>query len=175
MPRSVSLRVERRGNVGDDRKDHDKAKQHVVAAKLFLRAVDPEQMPQAVEELLRYDPPVERALTRYVAQDVVLGGQQLKRGDLVIVLLGSANRDGKIFPDAGRLDIDRETKAHIAFGKGVHYCLGAPLARLEAEIALNTLLRRMPGLRLALPLEDLEYRLVPLFHAYTHIPVRWDG
>jgi cytochrome P450 len=131
----------------------------------------PEQMPQAVEELLRYDPPVERSLTRYVAQDVVLGGQSLHRGDLVILLLGSANRDQRIFPDADQLNIDRETKAHIAFGKGVHYCLGAPLARLEAEIALNTLLRRLPNLRLAVSQAELEYRMVPLFHAYTHIPV----
>jgi cytochrome P450 len=131
----------------------------------------PEQMPQAVEELLRFDPPVERALTRFVAQDVVVGGQTLKRGDMLIVLLGSANRDGKIFPEADQLNIDRETKAHIAFGKGVHYCLGAPLARLEAEIALNTLLRRLPELALAVPQEELEYRLTPLFHAYTHIPV----
>jgi cytochrome P450 len=131
----------------------------------------PEQMPQAVEELLRFDPPVERALTRFVAQDVVVGGQSLKRGDMLIVLLGSANRDEKTFPEADRLNIDRETKAHIAFGKGVHYCLGAPLARLEAEIALNTLLRRLPELKLAVAPEELEYRMTPLFHAYTHIPV----
>ena len=131
----------------------------------------PEQMPQAVEELLRYDPPVERAITRFVAQDAVVGGQALKRGEMVVLLLGSANRDENIFPHADRLDIERETRAHIAFGKGVHYCLGAPLARLEAEIALNTLLHRLPNLRLALSQDELEYRLVPLFHAYTHIPV----
>jgi len=135
----------------------------------------PEQMPQAVEEFLRYDPPVERAITRFVAQDVTLGGKQMKRGELVVLLLGSANRDGNTFQDADQLNIDRETRAHIAFGKGVHYCLGAPLARLEAEIALNTLLRRLPKLRLAVPQEEMEYRLVPLFHAYSHIPVRWDG
>ncbi len=135
--------------------------------------VHPEKMPQAVEEFLRYDPPVERAITRMVAQDVLVDGQQLKRGDLVILLLGSANRDERTFPNADRLDIDRESAKHITFGKGVHYCLGAPLARLEAEIALNTLVRRLPGLRLAVPAEALEYRLVPLFHAYTHIPVCW--
>ena len=135
----------------------------------------PEEMPQALEELLRYDPPVERALTRYVAQDVVLGGQMLKRGEMAILLLGSANRDEKIFPDADQLNIERETKAHIAFGKGIHYSLGAPLARMEAEIALNTLLRRLPGLRLTVSQGELEYRLVPLFHAYTHIPVYVEG
>ena len=131
----------------------------------------PDQMPQAVEELLRFEAPVERAIIRHVAQDVVVGGQALKRGEMVIVWLGSANRDEKVFPDPDRLNIDRETKAHIAFGKGVHYCLGAPLARLEGEIALNTLFRRLPDLRLAVSQDELEYRLVPLFHAYTHIPV----
>jgi cytochrome P450 len=134
----------------------------------------PQQMPQAVEEFLRYDPPVQRALTRFVARDVTLGGQQLKRGDLVILIIGSANRDDAVFPGADRLDLDRETRAHIAFGKGVHYCLGAPLARLEAEIALNTLLRRLPGLRLAVPQEELAFRLAPLFQAYQHIPVAWE-
>ncbi len=135
----------------------------------------PEQMPQAVEEFLRYDPPVGRAITRIVAEDVVLGGHSFTRGDLVIALLGSANRDESQFSQPDQLDVERDAHSHIAFGRGVHYCLGAPLARLEGEIALNTLLRRLPGLRLAVPVEKLEYRLVPLFHAYTHIPVAWGN
>ena len=134
----------------------------------------PEQMPRAVEEFLRYDPPVERAMTRWVAEDVVVGGQQFKRGQLVILLLGSANHDPEAYAHPEQLDIDRENKNHLAFGRGVHYCLGAPLARLEGEIALNTLLRRLPDLRLAVSTEELEYRLAPLFHAFTHIPVEWD-
>ncbi len=136
-------------------------------------AQHPEQMPQAVEEFLRYDPPVDRTITRIVAADVELGGRQFHQGDFVIALLGSANRDEDHFDSPDRLDIDRDNRSHIAFGRGVHFCLGAPLARLEAEIALNTLLQKLPNLRLAVPVEDLEYRLVPLFHAYAHIPVEW--
>lgn len=133
----------------------------------------PEEMPGAVEEFLRYESPVERALTRWVAEDTELGGQRLQRGDMIIAIIGSANRDEARFQDAGVLDIDRQHSAHLAFGRGVHYCLGAPLARLEAEIALNTLLRRLPGMELDAPVADLQYRLVPLFHAFEHIPVRW--
>ncbi len=133
----------------------------------------PEQMPQAVDEFLRFDPPVNRAITRVVAEDVTLGNHSFLRGDLVIVLLGSANRDDAQFSLPDQLDIDRDAHNHIAFGRGVHYCLGAPLARLEGEIAFNTLLQRLPGLRLAVPVEQLEYRTVPLFKAYTHIPVAW--
>ncbi len=133
----------------------------------------PEQMPQAVEEFLRYDPPVNRAITRVVAEEVTLGDHTFQRGDLVIALLGSANRDEAQFSQPDALDIDRDAHNHIAFGRGVHYCLGAPLAKLEGEIALNTLLRRLPGLRRAVPAEQLEYRNVPLFKAYTHIPVVW--
>lgn len=133
----------------------------------------PQAMPQAVEEFLRFESPVERSLTRWVAQDTELNGQQLRRGDLVIAIIGSANRDTTRYPDADRLDLQRATGQHLAFGRGVHYCLGAPLARLEAEIALNTLLRRLPDLELAVPREALQYRLVPIFHAFTEIPVRW--
>jgi cytochrome P450 len=133
----------------------------------------PEQMPQAVEEFLRYDPPVNRAITRIVAEDLTLGEHSFHRGDLVIVLLGSANRDETQFSHPDLLDIERDAHSHIAFGRGVHYCLGAPLAKLEGEIALNTLLQRLPGLRLSVDVEQMEFRTVPLFRAYTHIPVEW--
>ena len=133
----------------------------------------PEEMSKAVEEFLRYDPPVNRAITRIVAQDVDLGGHHFKRGELVIALLGSANRDEEQYPDSARLQIERDNRAHLAFGRGVHYCLGAPLARLEGEIALNTLLRRLPGLRLTIPENELEYREVPLFHSLARIPVEF--
>lgn len=133
----------------------------------------PEQMPQAIEEFLRYDAPVNRALTRFVTEDVELGGHQFRRGDLVIAILGSANRDETHFAEPDSLKIDRDNRSHLAFGRGVHFCLGAPLARLEGEIAINTLLRRLPGLYLTVPAKDLEYRQVPLFHAYSRIPVAW--
>ena len=134
----------------------------------------PELIPSTIEELLRFDSPVERTLTRIVAEDVDLGGQQFKRGDLVIVVLSSANRDAAQFSNSAFLDIHRQQNAHIAFGKGVHYCLGAPLARLEAEIAIRTLFERIPDLTLDVTSENLEWRDVPLFHSLLRLPVKWN-
>ena len=108
-----------------------------------LRA-DPSLMTSAVEELVRFDSAVERAITRWVAADTELGGQALRRGDLVIAVIGSANRDAEQFLDADTLDLARVDNKHVGFGRGPHYCLGAPLARLETEIALETLLRQAP-------------------------------
>src|SRR5512133_3431162 len=134
----------------------------------------PDLMPQAVEEFLRYESPVQRGLARWVTADVRLGDKQLKRGDMVVPVLGSANRDEAVFGHSTELDLNRANlNAHVAFGKGVHYCLGAPLARLEGEIALNTLLRRLPNLQLAVSAQALQYRETPLFHAFAHIPVKW--
>jgi cytochrome P450 len=134
---------------------------------------NPDRMPQAVEELLRYTSPVQRSITRWVTEDVEIGGQQLRRGDMVIAVLGSANRDGSTFENPDLLDIERDNRQHVAFGRGAHYCLGAPLARLEAEIALNTLLARLPGLRLGMAQNDLPPRETALFSAYARIPIQW--
>jgi cytochrome P450 len=138
-----------------------------------LLAHDSGQMEAAVEEFLRYDSPVERALARWAAQDTVLGGHQIKRGDLVIGVVGSANRDPKHFAQPGQLDVQRGPQRHLAFGHGAHYCLGAPLARLEGEIALNTLLRRLPNLGLAVPESELVWRTVPMFRGLMALPVVW--
>lgn len=135
---------------------------------------DPTLWSGAVEEILRYDSPVERALTRWVTQDIEVGGKLMHKGDLVIPLIASANRDAREFEDAGALDIHRLYNPHIAFGKGIHYCLGAPLARMEGEVALSTLFRRLPNLRLAAPVDALEWRLVPLFRSLKQLPVAWD-
>src|SRR5919198_5506427 len=116
---------------------------------------DPGRIPDAVEELLRYDSPVERTLTRWAATDVELDGRKIARGDLVVTILGSANRDPDRFAEPDVLDLAREDTRHVAFGRGSHYCLGAPLARLETEIALATLLRRLPDLRLTIPDDGL--------------------
>jgi cytochrome P450 len=134
---------------------------------------EPARITQAVEELLRYDSPVERTLNRWAAIDVELGGQTIKRGDGVIVIVGSANRDASRFPEPDKLDFDREDVKHLAFGRGSHYCLGAPLARVEAEIALTTLLRRLPGLRLAMDPDELYWRPVPLFRSLAELRVAW--
>jgi cytochrome P450 len=134
---------------------------------------EPELVPAAVEELLRYDSPVERTITRWAATDVELGGHTIRRGDFVIAVLGSANRDAARFADPEKLDLDRGDVRHVGFGRGRHFCLGAPLARVEAEIALTTLLRRLPGLRLAVSADELRYRPVPLFRSLAALPVAW--
>ena len=134
---------------------------------------DPSLMPRAIEELLRYDGAVERALNRWAATDIELGGHTIRRGDDVIVILGSANRDPDRFPDPDTLDVTRTDCKHIGFGRGSHYCLGAPLARLEGVIALTTLLRRLPGLRLDVSPEELRWRPVPLFRSLAALPVAW--
>jgi cytochrome P450 len=134
---------------------------------------EPARVPAAIEECLRFDGPVERALNRWAAADVELGGHTIRRGDDVIVVLGSANRDPERFADPDVLDIGREDKKHVAFGRGSHYCLGAPLARLEGEVALTALLRRLPDMRLAVPREELRWRPVPLFRSLVSLPVSW--
>jgi cytochrome P450 len=137
---------------------------------------DPSLLPGAVEELIRYDGPVERTLNRWAAVDVELRGRKIRRGETVIVVLGAADHDPERFTEPDTLDLaaERETR-HLGFGRGRHFCLGAPLARLEAEIALGTLLRRLPGLRLAVPPEELRWRPVPLFRSLVALPVAWDA
>ena len=108
---------------------------------------DPSLTASAVEELLRYETPFQRNW-RVAAQDVELGGKRIRRGQLVAQMLGAANRDPEVFPDPDRFDISRNSGSHIAFGYGIHFCIGAPLARIEADIAFRTLLRRFPKLRL---------------------------
>ena len=137
---------------------------------------DPSLLPRAVEELIRYDGPVERTLNRWAAVDVELGGQTIRRGETVIVVLGAADHDPARFeaPDELALAAEREAR-HLGFGRGRHFCLGAPLARLEAEIALGTLLRRLPGLRLTGAEDELRWRPVPLFRSLVELPVAWDA
>jgi cytochrome P450 len=137
---------------------------------------DPLLLPRAVEELIRYDGPVERTLNRWAAADVELRGQKIRRGELVMVVLGAADRDPERFEDPDALDLAAEREArHLGFGRGPHFCLGAPLARLEAEIALATLFRRLPGLRLAISQDELRWRPVPLFRSLVALPVAWDA
>jgi cytochrome P450 len=127
----------------------------------------------AIEEVLRYEGPVERALNRWAATDVELGGQTIRRGEVVIAIVGAADRDPDRFEDADRLDVRRADTRHLAFGRGSHYCLGAPLARLETEIALETLFRRLPALRLAIEPAELEWRATPGFRRLEALPVAW--
>lgn len=135
---------------------------------------DPRLMPLAVEELIRYGNPVERAPMRFVAHDLRLHGQQLQRGDSVSLVLAAANRDPACFVDPDRLDIHRNPNRHLGFGLGIHYCLGAPLGRLEGRIAVDTLLARLPNLRLTGPVADLRWHTHPIMRGLRHLPVAWD-
>jgi cytochrome P450 PksS len=132
---------------------------------------DPELIRPAVEELLRYDAPVAMASERYAREDMPVAGVTIRRGDLVVPVLASANRDERKFDRPEALDLAREPNAHLAFGHGPHYCLGAPLARLEGQIAINTLLRRLPDLRLAMPHAALRRRPGWGLHGLEALPV----
>lgn len=119
---------------------------------------DPQLVPSAVEELLRVNGSVVFPVPRFATEEVELAGQHISRGDLLLVVLGSANHDEHQFTDSEDLDIARSLNRHIAFGYGIHVCLGAPLARLEGDIAFTTLFRRLPHLRLAVPHESIIWR-----------------
>lgn len=130
-------------------------------------------LPLAVEEMLRYDCPVERAPMRYAAEPVELAGVTIERGDAVSVVLGSANRDETQFPRADVFDMTRDPNRHLAFGLGSHYCLGAALARLEGRVAFDVLLDRLPKLTLACSPADLRWRTNPIMRGLQKLPVRW--
>lgn len=134
---------------------------------------DPGLMPTAVEEFLRYDGSVERAFTRYAMSDTEVGGTTIPAGSMVVPILAAANHDETVFADAEGLDITRQPNPHLGLGKGAHYCLGASLARMEAEIALNTLLQRLPDIRPSGSLDALEMRLTPTFRSVVALPVAW--
>jgi len=128
--------------------------------------------PGAVEELLRYDGPVETSTSRWAGEDVVFHGRKIHKGDLVRVVLASANRDAAHFSHPDTFDITRTDNRHLALGLGVHYCLGAPLARLEGRVALETLFGRYPHLRLAIHPDQLPWRSGVLFRGVRQLPVR---
>jgi cytochrome P450 len=140
----------------------------------FLRQ-QPGLIRNAVEETLRYDGPVERATMRFAAEDVEVGGQNIRRGDAVSLVLAAADRDPAQFEYPDRFDLRRSNHRHLGFGLGIHYCLGAPLARLEAEIAFATLLRRLPELKLVVPPESLAWRAVPILRGLTDMLIQWQG
>lgn len=128
-------------------------------------------IPLAVEELLRFNGPATIAGPRYAKEDIELAGQQIKKGDVLFALLASANRDESQFTEPEELEIARALNRHIAFGQGIHTCLGAPLARLEGDIAFTTLLRRMPNLRLAVPHESITWHFSLSSRSLAALPV----
>lgn len=125
----------------------------------------------AVEELLRYDSPLQRTF-RVATEDFQLGGQEIRRGQIVAMMFGAANRDPEQFPVPDQLDVTRHGIHHMAFGHGIHACFGAPLARLEGRVALATLLQRLPLLRTAT--ESLEYQPTLGLRALKALPLVFE-
>ena len=136
-----------------------------------LRA-DPALLGSAVEELLRYVNPVNNATFRFTGAPVEIGGVPIGPGEVVFVSLSGANRDPSRYADPEALDLGRDSRGHVAFGHGIHYCLGAPLARLEAEIAFRGLLERFGSITLAVPADELRWRPSTLIHGLESLPVR---
>ncbi|WP_044639919.1 cytochrome P450 family protein [Risungbinella massiliensis] len=134
---------------------------------------NPDLIPNAVEEVLRYYSPVEVATTRWAKEDLVLGGEQISKGETVFLVLGSINRDENLVTNGDVFDISRTPNKHMAFGHGIHVCLGAPLARLEGEIVFRTLINKMPNLELAVPVEEIKYRPGILIRGVTELPVKY--
>jgi cytochrome P450 PksS len=134
---------------------------------------NPDLIESAVEELLRFDSPLELSSVYFAATDLELGGVRIPRGEQVRVVIPSANHDEEQFPDADALDVTRDARGHLAFGQGIHYCLGAPLARLEGRIALRALIERMPGLRLAVPPEQVPWLSHPVLRGLQQLPLRF--
>ncbi|QES57150.1 cytochrome P450 [Streptomyces venezuelae] len=133
---------------------------------------DPDRIPRALDELLRFDSPVSVATFRYSTRDLSVGGFDIPAGFPVLIAPGAANRDPAAFSGPHRLDLDRDdARSHLAFGHGIHRCPGAPLARAEAEIALRALLTRFPGTRLAVPEESLTWRQTRLTRGLTALPL----
>jgi cytochrome P450 len=137
--------------------------------QLALLRREPERVPQAVEEMLRFDGPVQ-ATVRVAKEPVELAGVAIGPGALVICGIGAANRDPAVFEDPDRFDVTRRQAHHLAFGFGTHFCLGAPLARLEGEVAFRALLERFPRLELAS--EPVRWRPNPVLRGLLELGVR---
>jgi cytochrome P450 len=141
-------------------------------AELSRLRADPLLLDGAVEELLRSVSPVNHATLRFAAEPVEIGGAQISPGEVIVIALSSANRDPSRYQDPDRLHLGRDSSGHLAFGHGIHYCLGAPLARMEAQIAFGALLQRFGSMRLAVPAESLRWRPSTLIHGLEALPVR---
>jgi biflaviolin synthase len=136
----------------------------------------PEHLPAAIEESLRFAPFAGTEGLPWVAtREVDLGGVRIRQGDAVYVNFSAANRDETVWPDGEKLDFNRAYhQPNLAFGYGIHHCIGAPLARMELQIAAETVLRRFSGLRLAVPEEDITWTEGLLIRRIVALPVTWD-
>jgi cytochrome P450 len=133
----------------------------------------PDLLPAAVEEFLRWDSPVHSAPVRFAAEDVEYSGVTIPAGSVVTLSLAAANRDGSRFDEAEELRVDRDPGGHVAFGHGLHHCLGAQLARIEGQVAIGVLMQRRPGLALAVDAEELVHRRSTLIRGLTELPVEF--
>jgi cytochrome P450 len=145
--------------------------QHRKQFELLL--ADPSKLEGAIEEMLRYQTVIAFGLRRAATADVEVGGAHIRKGDGVIVLLDAANRDHEAFPNPDSFDIERKVEHHLAFGFGIHACVGQLLARLELSILWRTLLKRAPTMRLALPLDQISFRREAFVYGVHELPVTW--
>jgi cytochrome P450 len=141
--------------------------------ELRAAALNPARIGAVVDELLRYASVVQVAFPRFAKRDTQIGGHPVSAGDMVVCSLSGANRDVAFGPDAERMNPDREAGSHVAFGYGVHHCVGAQLARREMALAYPALLRRFPTLRLAVPEAELPYRPFSIVYGVDGLPVAW--
>lgn len=141
--------------------------------QLALVRDDPAAVAPAVEELLRFLGIVHSGIPRTTTQDVEIGGVAIPADSLVILALAGANRDPRFLADGDHLDVTRDAAGHVAFGHGVHHCLGAPLARMEMRLAFPALLRRFPGLALDVPFEEVGFRAFHFIYGLRSLPVTW--
>ncbi|HKY28855.1 MAG TPA: cytochrome P450 [Pyrinomonadaceae bacterium] len=134
---------------------------------------EPSLVKPAVEELLRYTSPVLMTTERYALEDAIMHGVTIPRGEMTLGVIGSANRDETVFDNPNDLLITRDPNKHLSFGQGIHFCLGAPLARMEAQIAFTTLMRRLPDLRLKNPAHSLRWRPSIFLRGLASLPVKF--
>jgi cytochrome P450 PksS len=135
-------------------------------------AANPGLIKPAIEELLRFTNPVQHSIVRHAKEDLEIGGQTIAKGERVVLVLAAANRDEAVFADSEKLDVGREPNRHLGFGLGIHFCLGAPLARMEGSIALNALLAKYPDIRLAVPRDRVKWRPNAMLRGLAALPVR---
>ncbi|MEV5505649.1 cytochrome P450 family protein [Streptomyces orinoci] len=136
---------------------------------------NPDSLAAVVDEVNRWDGPYPLAIRRFPVEEVEIGGVRIPAGETVLLSLASANRDEQQFPEADRIDLHRDRSGNLAFGHGIHHCLAASLARMEAETALAALLERFPHLELAVPREELRWRPTIRARGLISLPVRWDS
>jgi cytochrome P450 len=134
---------------------------------------EPHLMPRAIEEMLRYDCPVQ-STARYPKNDVTINGIELKANTVTFVMVAAANRDPTQFPNPDTFDVTREPNDHLAFGEGIHYCLGAPLARMEGAISIAAALARLPGLHLLNPEQQFTYKGSYFLRGLAELPMALD-